>query len=95
VSHKFPPWLLFLALYLFYDFGNEKREDKETYGEENLKGYQLSPIFGGPHIFQRPDKKGEDKRTHDNAQAGSRNIVPKSDFGQPHAKIHGRKRKIN
>jgi hypothetical protein len=85
---------LFIALYLFYDLGNEKRENKKPYGEENLKGYQLFPVAGGPYIFYRPDEKGEDKRTHDNAQAGSRNIVPESDFGESHAKVHGRKWKV-
>jgi len=63
-----PSISIFLAFHLFYGLGNEKREDKEPYREENLKGYQLSPVAGGPYVFQRPDKKGEDKRSHDNPQ---------------------------
>jgi len=90
-----PSISIFLTFHLFYDLENEKREDKEPYREENLKGYQPSQVAGGPYVFQCPDKKGEDKRAHDNPQPGSRNIVQESDLGQPHSEIHGCKRKIN
>ena len=52
-------------------------------------------MAGGPDFFKRADKKGKDKGSHDNTEAGSPKIIKKSHLGQAHAEIHRGKGKVN
>ena len=87
--------LFLLPLHLFDDLGNEEREDEQADGKENLERDQLAPVAGDPDLFEGADEEGEYEGADDDAQTGAHEIVHEPHFGQPHAEIHGGKRKIN
>ena len=88
---RFLPFRLNLLDY----FRNEEGENKQPYGEEYFKGKEFSPVSGDPDILQRPYEEGEDKSSHDDAQACPRKVIPKTHFGEAHAEIHGGKGEID
>ncbi len=87
--------LLLFRLNLLNYFRNEKREDKQPYGEKDFKGQELSPVSGNPDILQRPYEESKDKSSHDDAQPCTKKVIPKTHLGETHAEIHGSKGEID
>ena len=77
------------------DLGDEERKDEQPHGKEDPKANELTPVSGGPYIFEGCEEEYEDESPDNNPQACPKEIIPETDLGQSHTKIQGRKRKID
>lgn len=57
-----------------------------------IMGNRKGAVYKTDHFG---NEKREDKRVDDNPKPGSRNLAPESNIVQTHAKVHGRKWKVN